>query len=160
MGVLQYDFMGDFFLGWYFSGYLSVISFVAEKPRTIELNAGFSSKPPGGDFQRVPQGSRTHALNIRRLAERVLFRMMRILPANSEGCWRFIFVVFSGIFLSFGFAFVCHFCFALSFFGHLVLHFIVIFFVIWFCILLSCFCHLVLHFFVIFFSFFSSGAGG
>ena len=34
---------------------------------------------------------------------------------------------FSGIFLSFGFAFVCHFCFALSFFCHLVLHFIVIF---------------------------------
>ena len=47
-------------------------------------------------------------------------------------------------FLSFGFAFVCHFGFALSFFCHLVLHFIVIF------------CHLGLHclqFFPIFLSF-------
>ena len=63
---------------------------------------------------------------------------MKILPANSEGCWIFIFVVFLAFFviwfciclsflfcavilLSFGFAFFCH------------------FFVIWFCIFLSLF---------------------
>ena len=47
------------------------------------------------------------------------------------------------MFLSFGFAFVCHVCFALSFFCHLVLHFIVMFlsFGFAFVIFLSCFCH-------------------
>ena len=41
-------------------------------------------------------------------------RIMKILPANSEGCWLFIFVIF----LSFGFAFFCHSCFVVSFFCH------------------------------------------
>ena len=56
-------------------------------------------------------------------------RIMKILPANSEGCWLFIFVIF------------------LSFFCHLVLHFFVIP-VLW-CHFLSFFCHLLSHFFVI-----------
>ena len=55
-------------------------------------------------------------------------------------------------FLSFGFAFVCHFCFALSFFCHLVLHFFVIFLSFGF----AFFCHYFSHFLVVF----SSGAGG
>ena len=68
---------------------------------------------------------------------------MKILPANSEGCWLFIFVIFS------------------SFFCHLVLHFFVIpvlwchFFLSFFLSFVkSCFCHLLSHFFVIFLSFF------
>ena len=67
---------------------------------------------------------------------------MKILPANSEGCWLFIFVIF------------------LSFFCHLVLHFFVIpvlwchFFVIFLSFVKSFFCHLLSHFFVIFLSFF------
>ena len=70
------------------------------------------------------------------------------LTSKLWGLLNIYFCRFSGIFWSFGFAFVCHFCFALSFFCHLVLHFIVI--------LLSFCCHLVLHFFLIFFVIFFS----
>ena len=51
--------------------------------------------------------------------------IMKILPANSEGCWLFIFVIF----LSFGFAFFCHSCFVVSFFCYF-LSFVKSFFVI------------------------------
>ena len=81
---------------------------------------------------------------------------MKILPANSEGCWLFIFVIF----LSFGFAFFCHSCFVVSFFCHLLSHFFVIF--------LSFFCRfLVVFYFLALFIFLSfshkdqaSGEGG
>ena len=50
---------------------------------------------------------------------------MKILPANSEGCWLFIFVFFLVIFLSFGFCiFFCHSCFVVSFFGNLFVMFL------------------------------------
>ena len=63
---------------------------------------------------------------------------MKILPANSEGCWIFIFVIF------------------LSFFCHLICHFFVIP-VLWshfLVIFLSFFCHFLVILFVIFLLFF------
>ena len=70
---------------------------------------------------------------------------MKILPANSEGGWIFIFVIFFChffvIFLSFDLSFFCHSCFVVSFFSH--------FSVIFLSFCLSFFWHL----FVIFLSF-------
>ena len=65
-------------------------------------------------------------------------KIMKILPANSEGCWIFIFVIF------------------LSFFCHLICHFFVIP-VLWshfLVIFLSFFCHFLVILFVIFCYFF------
>ena len=45
-------------------------------------------------------------------------RIMKILPANSEGCWLFIFVIFLGsFFCHLVFAFFCHSCFVVSCFA-------------------------------------------
>ena len=61
--------------------------------------------------------------------------LMKILPANSEGCWLFIFVIFFGsFFCHLVFAFFCHSCFVVScfamfssFFCHLLSNFVAIF---------------------------------
>ena len=68
-------------------------------------------------------------------------RIMKILLANSEGCWRFMCVMPSSVFVFWFCMFFCHSCFVLSYF--------VMFFVIMF---LSCSC----RFLVVF----SSDAGG
>ena len=73
------------------------------------------------------------------------FIIMKILPANSEGCWLFIFVMFLSCFCHF---FVIWFCIFLSFLfcGVIFCHFL--------SFVKSFFCHLLSHFFVIFLSFF------
>ena len=63
-------------------------------------------------------------------------KLMKILPANSEGCWIFIFVIF----LSFDLSFFCHSCFVVSFFSHFSVIFLSFFDIFWsFCLSFCCY---------------------